>query len=76
MVHGRWLRSPPAQHYQLTHTPALRAGLSPFCAVTMIFALPFIALLMLFIVSFPRLAKFLFSLLLLAVIFIIAFPPS
>ena len=52
MVHGRWLCSPPAQHYQLTHTPALHAGLSPFCAVTMIFALPFIALLMLFIVSF------------------------
>lgn len=42
----------------------------------MIFALPFIALLMLFIVSFPRLAKFLFSLLLLAVVFMIAFPPS
>jgi hypothetical protein len=30
MVHGRSLRNPPAQHYQLTHTPALRAGLSPF----------------------------------------------
>jgi hypothetical protein len=27
MVHGRSLRNPPAQHYQLTHTRALRAGL-------------------------------------------------
>jgi hypothetical protein len=42
----------------------------------MIFAVPFIALFLLFIVAFPRLAKFLMSLLVLAIVFMIAFPPT
>jgi hypothetical protein len=42
----------------------------------MIFALPFLALFLYLIVAFPRLAKFLMSLLVLAIVFMIAFPPT